>query len=128
MSDCHDKTREERIGLVAVGRALLERALLTTSGEPSYYLGPLEQDDACRLLDRALDAIEYLDRQAAEIARQEADEVWRRLRESPSFREHVEGEEASLAMAPRRGTPAERAARPTLAVGLGTNGIEWQVK
>lgn len=65
MSDCHDRTREDRAELVAEGRGLLS--------DTHHWAATAVADDTIRaqfwhLLDRALDAIEHLDREPARLA------------------------------------------------------------
>lgn len=97
MSDCHDRTREERAELAAAGRELL-----TKNFWRGRY-GPNEEDAGVgfQLLERALDAIEWLDEALG-------------LSESPNL--------------PTAGNPPDSGKCPTLAVGRGPTGIEWKVE
>jgi len=98
MSDCYDKTRERRAELVTEGRALLAKSLWR-----GRY-GPCEEDAGAGfdLLDRALDAIEWLDREPSRLAGQ------------PGHR--IDLDEPEIAV------PLTGSAGPTMKVGFGPFG------
>lgn len=85
MSDCHDKSVEERKELIAIGRRLLTDTAFGCTGEQTQELRTV--------LDRALDAIEWVDywlgdsrRRIEEHARLRA-EAEDRLRRLKNFRD-----------------------------------------
>lgn len=125
MSDCHDRTREDRAELVAEGRKVLASAYCQLS---TYWQPTPEQgiELAC-LLDRALDAIEHLDRQPMTGA--QVDSEIRRLlgyecAEHDALRRR-HGHLPGLA-----GTPGHRIDldEPTMKVALGPIGLEVRIE